>query len=177
MPQRPPPTRKKKTSWSFQNINYSTMMPACEKGTHDGFVCVVAQLKSTSPVAACSWGPRLSPQPGLRAGEGCMLGQPGCQVAAMPAGWARSNQGCGAQLELPTSAPFAHGWLKAKLRSAWAWEWPWGESKQAVWKTPKRSSRFCVWHQMDCTHSERKYCCCAIVAICINPLPPSWVNH
>lgn len=83
----------------------------------------------------------------------------------------------GAQLELPTSARLAHAWLKAKLRSACAWEWPWGESKQSVWKTPKRSSRFCVRHQMDCTRSERKYCCCATAAICINPLPPSWINH
>lgn len=44
-------------------------------------------------------------------------GQPGCQVASLPAGWARSNQGCGAQLELPTSAPLELGWLKAKLCS------------------------------------------------------------
>lgn len=140
----PPPKKKKKNSWNFQNISYSTMMPACKKDTHDGFVCLVAQLKSTSPVAVRSWGRRLSPQPRLRAGERCMLGQPGRQVAATPAGWARFNQGCGAQLELPTSAPLAHGWLKAKLRSACAWEWPWGESKQSVWKTPKRSSCLCL---------------------------------
>lgn len=125
----PPP--KKKRSWSFQNINYSTMMPACEKGTHDGFVCLVAQLKSTSAVAALSWGggARLSPQPRLHAGEGHMLGRPERQVAAVPAGWARSNQGCGAQPELPTSARLARGWLKAKFHPACAWEWPWGESK------------------------------------------------
>lgn len=152
-------------------------MPACEKSTHDGFVCPVAQLKSTPPVHVRSWGRRLSPQPRLCAGEGCMLGRPGRQVAAAPAGWARSNQGCGAQLELPTSAPLAHGWLKAKLRSACAWEWPWGESEQPIWKTPKRSSCSCVWHQMDCTRSESKYCCCGTAAICINPLPPLWINH
>lgn len=76
------------------------MMPTCEKGSRDGFVCLVAQLKSTSPVAARIWGGgrggrRPSPQPRLRTGEGCTLGQPGRQVAAAPAGWARSNQGCG----------------------------------------------------------------------------------
>lgn len=139
--------------------------------------CGTAKVNITSSGSQLGGGGRLSPQPRLRAGEGCTLGQPGRQVAAAPAGWARSNQGCGAQLELPTSARLAHGWLKAKLRSACAWEWPWRESKQSVWKTPKRSSRFCVRHQMDCTRSERKYCCCATAAICINPFPPPWINH
>ena len=26
-------------------------------------------------------------------------------------------------------------------------------------------------------HTQRKYCCCATAAICINPVPPSWINH
>lgn len=95
------------------------MMPTCEKGTHDGSVCLVAQLKSTSAVSA-EGGARLSPQPRLHAGEGHMLGRPERQVAAVPAGWARSNQGCGAQPELRTSARLVHAWLKAKFHSACA---------------------------------------------------------
>lgn len=46
-------------------------------------------------------------------GEACSLGQTGHQVAILPAGQRCSNQGCGAQLELPTSAPNALGRLKA----------------------------------------------------------------
>lgn len=80
---------------------------------------LVAGLKSTSPVAALSWRRRLSPEQRLPTGEGGLPGQPGCQVASLPAGWARSNQGCGAQLELPTSALPAHVWLKAKLHSVY----------------------------------------------------------
>lgn len=49
--------------------------------------------------------------------------------------------------------------------------------ERPVWKTPKRSGRFLVWHQMDCTHWERKYCCWTTAAICFYPLPPSWINH
>lgn len=119
---------KKSSSLSFQNINYSTIKPECEKSTHNGFVFffVAAGMKSTSPVAAHSRRRRLSPEQHLPTGEGCLLGQPGCQVASLPAGWARSNQGCGAQLELPTSAPLAHEWLKATLCSVCTYEWPWG---------------------------------------------------
>lgn len=90
----------------------------CEKITRGGFV--FSGGKSKSPVAAHSWRWRLSPGRHLPTGEACLLGQPGCQVASLPAGWARSNQGCGAQLELPTSAPLELGWLKAKLYSVCA---------------------------------------------------------
>lgn len=109
-----------KNSWqSFQNINYSTIKLECEKRTRSGVVYLGAGLKSASPVGAPSWRRRLSPEQRLPTGEGGLPGQPGCQVASLPAGWARSNQGCGAQLELPTSAPLAHGWLKAKLSSVY----------------------------------------------------------
>lgn len=156
------------------------MTPTCEKGSHDGFVCLVAQLKVNIT----------SSRSQLGGGGGWAHNHVYAQVrgaarwASLGARWLQCQQAgpglikdVGAQLELPTSARLAHGWLKAKLRSACAWEWPWGESKQSVWKTPKRSSRFCVRHQMDCTRSERKYCCCATAAICINPLPPQWINH
>lgn len=46
-------------------------------------------------------------------GEACSLGQTGHQVAILPVGQCYSNQGCGTQLELPTSATHALGWLKA----------------------------------------------------------------
>lgn len=56
--------------------------------------CGTAKVNITSSRSQLG-GRRLSPQPRLRTGEGCTLGHPGRQVAAAPAGWARSNQGCG----------------------------------------------------------------------------------
>lgn len=104
----------KNSSQSFQNTNHSAIKTSVRKARTVAFVFLVAGLKPASPVAARSWRRRLSPRRRLPTGEACLPGQPGCQVASLPAGWARSNQGCGDQLELPTSAPLALGWLKAK---------------------------------------------------------------
>lgn len=111
----PHPPQKKTPDRSFQNINESTIRLKKRTST-DSCIC---RLKSTSPVRGAQletagWA-RDGVYPQVRA---ACRGQPGCQVAPLPAGWARSNQGCGAQLELPTSAPPAHGWLKAMLGSA-----------------------------------------------------------
>lgn len=97
---------------------YELQHDKTEKSKHNGVVFLQWWgRKSTSLVTVHSRRWRLSPGCRLPTGEACLLGQPGCQVASLPAGWARPNQGCGLQLELPTSAPLALGWLKAKLCS------------------------------------------------------------
>lgn len=124
----PPPKKKTLMEFSKHKLQHND---AHMWERHTWRLCLpdgTAKINITDSCAQLG-GPRLSPQPRLHAGEGHMLGRPERQVAAVPAGWARSNQGCGAQPELPTSARLAHGWLKAKFHSACTWEWPWGELK------------------------------------------------
>lgn len=109
----PPPPKKLLTEFSKYKWKHNQTQ---EKDEH-GFVHLPAEVNITSRGAqleTAGWA-RDGVYPQVRA---ACRGQPGCQVASLPAGWARSNQGCGAQLELPTSAPPAHGWLKAMLGSA-----------------------------------------------------------
>lgn len=53
----------------------------------------------------------------LATGEACLLGSLGARWPHCQQAGAGSNQGCEAQLELPTSAARALGWLKATLCS------------------------------------------------------------
>lgn len=120
-----PPPQKKALLTEFSKCKWYQL----ERSAHSRFcLLLMPGMKSTTPEAAHSWRPRPSPGQQLPTGEACLLGQPGCQVASLPAGWATSNQGCGAQLELPTSALLALGWLKAKPCSVCTQaEWPWDE--------------------------------------------------
>lgn len=135
----PPPQKKQTPKKLFMEFSTHIHISHMWK-MHTWWLCLsggTAKVNIGGTHTAGGGGQKLSPQPRLHAGEGHMLGQPERQVAAVPAGWARSNQGCGAQPERPTSARLAHGWLEAKFHSACAWEWPWGESRTARLKNTK----------------------------------------
>lgn len=97
----------------------------------------------------------------LPTGEACLTGQPGCQVASAPAGWARSNQGCETQLELQHLLSLhSGGWRQRSaqsehkgsdleegapfLNSKWKRFMEWAKTKEVIQKRG-----VCVWHLMD----------------------------